>query len=248
MDTAGAVAAPLVSLGLIALMLAPKQVLAIAVIPAVLSVIVLLFVREPKRVVARHEPLRPRTRFSSTFWNFVLAMTAFMLGNFGLLFLLLEATESGGVTASLVVYAVFNVFEAGFAYPVGRWADRVGGLLPLILGFAVAASANVAAIFVLGGHWAVLLLPAALFGLARSSTESNGRAMTAMLAPPANRATALGIYHAATGIAALPGGLLAGLLWAIDPRLTFAVGALFIAAALAELSWLGIRGRISGQN
>ena len=48
------------------------------------------------------------------------------------------------------------------------------------------------------------------------------RAFVADLAPKHLKATALGTFHAAIGLAALPGGLAAGLLWdKIGPTATF---------------------------
>ena len=47
------------------------------------------------------------------------------------------------------------------------------------------------------------------------------------MAPPAIKATALGTFHTAVGIVALPGGYIAGLLWDIyGPAYTFLFGAI----------------------
>ena len=48
------------------------------------------------------------------------------------------------------------------------------------------------------------------------------RAFVVDLAPPKLKATALGTFHTAIGLVALPGGLLAGILWdKISPEATF---------------------------
>ena len=64
--------------------------------------------------------------------------------------------------------------------------------------------------------------------------DGSQRAFAVDLAPKEMRATALGALHTATGLAALPGGLIAGLLWeSLGPEATFLYG-----AALAALTAL----------
>jgi predicted MFS family arabinose efflux permease len=71
-------------------------------------------------------------------------------------------------------------------------------------------------------------------------TQGVLRAMVADLAPREQRATAYGIYHAATGLALLPASVLAGLLWqgvgpwsGFGPRAPFLFGAGLSLMALA---------------
>ena len=66
------------------------------------------------------------------------------------------------------------------------------------------------------------------------------RAFVVDMAPEGARARVLGVFHAAVGFAALPGGYIAGLLWdAIRPEATFAYGLVMTVIAFALL--LGVR-------
>jgi MFS family permease len=64
-----------------------------------------------------------------------------------------------------------------------------------------------------------------LYGLGYALVNANERAYVSDLVDESDRGAALGTYHMATSIASLPAGLIAGLLWDLDPVLTFAAGA-----------------------
>ena len=59
------------------------------------------------------------------------------------------------------------------------------------------------------------------------------RAFIVDMAPPALKATALGTFHTAIGLVALPGGYIAGMLWDLyAPSYTFLFGAILAVLAL----------------
>ncbi len=65
-----------------------------------------------------------------------------------------------------------------------------------------------------------------LYGIFYGMIDGVQRAFVADLAPPELKATSLGAFHSAIGLAALPGGLISGILWQqISPSATFAFGA-----------------------
>jgi MFS family permease len=81
--------------------------------------------------------------------------------------------------------------------------------------------------------WMVVALFIA-YGAYYAMTEGISRALIADLVPQELRATAMGAFATATGLALLPASLVAGLLWQwIDPQAPFLYG-----AALAALTAL----------
>ena len=66
--------------------------------------------------------------------------------------------------------------------------------------------------------------------------EGTQRALVADYAPANLKATVLGAYHTCVGVVKLASGLVAGLLFTIDPRATFAFGAIAAAFAAVALS------------
>jgi MFS family permease len=139
-----------------------------------------------------------------------------------------------GLAAALVpmAYLCFNVVDALFAYPLGVLSDRVGRKPVLVGGFLVFA-AIYAGFGMAGQAWMAWPLFAA-YGLYYAGTGGIQRAHITDLAPEEVRATALGVYNALTGLAALPASLLAGFLWEyLSPAAPFWLGA--GTAALAAL-------------
>jgi MFS family permease len=72
-----------------------------------------------------------------------------------------------------------------------------------------------------------------IYGIFYAMTDGVQRAFVVDLAPKHLKATALGTFHTAIGLATLPGGFTAGLLWdKIGPKATFIYG---IALTLTSL-------------
>ena len=66
------------------------------------------------------------------------------------------------------------------------------------------------------------------------------RAFVVDLAPNHLKATALGIFHTAIGLVALPGGIIAGLLWDnINPESTFIYG--FVLSIISLILFLYVK-------
>ena len=63
-----------------------------------------------------------------------------------------------------------------------------------------------------------------LYGIVYAIIDGNQRAFVSDLSPRELRATALGTFHTAIGLVALPASLIAGFLWQIAPNITFVYG------------------------
>lgn len=237
-DTVGAFLGPLLALALVGAFTL-RQVFLVAALPALVGVGLLFFLREPRHLTREKTP-RDRLPHDATLSSYLLLIAVFTLGNLSVGFLLLLGVQ-GGLSAPhvLLIYLAYNAVYALFAFPLGALTDRVGRLPLLALAFTGVILGALMVARDPPTAWMGFLPAAIAFGFASASFEGNGRAVAADLAPSGARGTVLGAYHATIGFAALPGGLLAGLLWGFDPRLTFLVAALLAATALAELLWLG---------
>ncbi len=247
LDTVGAFLGPLLAT---ALMLAWAQdyraVFWVAVVPALLSVAVLVFgVHEPPRP-ADHRPVNPIRREALSqlgpgYWQVVAIGAAFTLARFSEAFLVLRAQQLG-IAASWVplVMVAMNLVYSATAYPFGWLADRVdhgrllaGGLGVLVLSDLLLAGA---------GGWPMLLAGVALWGVHMGMTQGLLAAMVADTAPVALRGTAYGVFNLVSGVAMLAASVVAGWLWGtIGPAATFCAGAGF--ALLAMAGWWGLGGR-----
>jgi len=242
LDTVGAFLGPLLA---IALMLAWagdfRTVFWFAVIPAVLSVLILIFgVHEPGDGRVHPRPASPvqwqaLKEFGAAYWWVVVAGGVFTLARFSEAFLILRAQQLGlADTYAPLVLVIMNVVYAASAYPSGRLADRMShekllaaGLAVLILSDFVLAQAQ---------GLAAVMAGVILWGLHMGMTQGLLAIMVAGAAPAHLRGTAFGFFNLVSGVAVLIASVLAGLLWdQLGAAVTFYAGAAFSVLALALL-------------
>ena len=242
LDTVGAFVGPLLAIGLMVLWANDfRAVFWVAVIPAVLSVALLLFgVQEPVAPASKRgvNPLTRENlrRLSRRYWWVVAIGAVFTLARFSEAFLILRA-QQGGLPIALapLVLVVMNVVYALAAYPFGKLSDRSrhapllgAGLLVLLLADGVLAYSD---------HWTWVGAGVALWGLHMAMTQGLLAAMVANAAPAELRGTAFGLFNLVSGVAMLVASGLAGLLWdQLGASFTFLAGGAFCMLALLTIA------------
>ena len=246
LDTVGAIAGPVVAI--IAMGLLANDIRAvfwIAVIPALLSIVILLaFVNEPDRR-ADASPARVPLRLANirtlgpAYWAVVTVGAVLTLARFSEAFLVLRASGTGlAITYVPLVLVVMNTAYAASAYPAGVWSDRAGRRVVLLAGVAVLVLADVV-LATASGIWFVML-GIALWGLHMGLTQGLLATMVTDTAPAALRGTAFGAFNLVSGVAMLTASVLAGLLWdRFGPTGTFAAGAIFSLTSLVGFAFVG---------
>jgi MFS family permease len=247
LDTVGAFAGPLLAM---ALMLAWnddfRAVFWVAVVPAVLSFLLVAFaVREPRVAdsdsVARREKLHFNRallrQLGPAFWSVTAIGGALTLARFSEAFLILRGQDLGvRIALAPLILVAMNVIYALTAYPVGRLADRMPPATLLAWGIACLVAADV--VLALASGVAALALGVLLWGLHMGLTQGLLAAMVAHAAPAHLRGTAFGVFNLASGVAMLAASVLAGALWHyVGPAATFWAGAALAAAAAAITRW-----------
>ncbi|HRL35264.1 MAG TPA: MFS transporter [Ottowia beijingensis] len=243
LDTVGAFLGPLLAVGLMLLWANDfRAVFAVAIIPAVLCVLLLVLgVQEPERPAGapRVNPISQASlqRLPRAYWWVVGVGAVFTLARFSEAFLVLRA-EQVGIALALVplVMVAMNAVFSVTAYPFGKLSDRVSHRRLLLAGLAVLVLADV--VLAASTHWTGLLLGVALWGVHMGMTQGLLAAMVAGTAPADLRGTAYGFFNLMSGLAMLAASVVAGLLWQYwGPAWTFGAGAMFSAVAMAALLW-----------
>ena len=233
-DTAGAVVGPLIGLLIIHFAHGSlRTVLWIALIPAVLSVFLIKFVKEtapPKRVDASagHGVLPAELK------RLVLLMGIFGLVNFPDALILLHLHQIGFSTFQVVaLYALFNLSYALLAYPLGALADRIpkhrifaGGLFAFAIAYIGLSQTD--------SKWISILL-LLIYGGFAACNDAFGKSWVAKIAPNDRQGSAQGLFQGVSGGAILIAGIWAGLTWGEFgnlPLLISGVVAIFVAIAL----------------
>jgi MFS family permease len=251
LDTIGAFLGPLIAIGLMLLTANHFTfVFWIAIIPAVLSVAVLVvFVREPDRMrdfKAVRAPLSRAelARLGRAFWLVVAVATIFTLARFSEAFLILRAQGAGfSMALAPAVLVVMNIAYALSSWPAGALSDKVGRTPILVVGLVMLALADLVLAF--GADILAICIGVALWGLHMGLTQGLFASMIADTAPIELRGTAFGMFNLITGVVTLVASVVAGALWDVaSPTATFLAGASFTALALVAVGLA--RHRISG--
>jgi len=242
-DSIGAVCGPLLALVWLSLFHGNlRTAFLIAFVPGVLSTLLILPVRE--RTMA--PSTRPLLSFGAASTNpalrrFLGITLVFSLGNSSDMFLILRAKQLGASSATAVLlFALCNFLNVLSSYPAGIVSDRLGRRSMLVCGFFLFSAIYLG--FAVAGSYAVLWLLFAAYGVYLGLTDGVTKALITDLTSTEERAGALGLQAALTGMGALPASIVAGLLWQrIGPSATFVYGAatagiagiLMLVAALA---------------
>ena len=224
-DTLGAVIGPLVGLGVLALADGDIRVaLWVAVVPAVISVLLVALVTEerhrPRRRAASAAGLAPAARRPRSLPRRVRLVAGLLaliaLVNFPDALLLLRLNELGFSTMAVVaVYAAFNLSNALIAFPAGMLADRWPRARVYAIGL-LCFSVGYLGLGLVNAQWAVVALLLVYGGFA-GITDGVAKAWISGLAPPEVRGRAQGLLQGLSGGAVLVAGLWAGLAWESGP-------------------------------
>jgi MFS family permease len=243
LDKAGAVFGPLVAYGLLSMLgegAATYQTLFwVALVPAVLSVVVLSRVKEQPGVAHARESLFENWNIlSPDFKRYLLAAGVFSLAYFSFGFLLLRAHTVGfSVKHIVLLYALFNIACVLAAPLLGKLSDRLGRPRMIMLGYAVYGVMSLGFAFA-DTPWQVALL-FILYGVFYAIDEAQSKAFIADLELQ-RRASAIGLYNFVTGLVYLLASLLAGALWLLHPASAFLLAALLSLAALTVFVLFGL--------
>jgi MFS family permease len=237
MDSAGAIAGPLIALLLFS-HYGLRGIFWAAAIPGVLCVVVaLLGIRETRAVSARRGtsalvPSRDvgrldapeldtasgraatnwRPRFPGSFYFVLLAVTLFSLGNSSDMFLVLRA-QSVGIST---VYApllglVFNITYTLLSWPAGRLSDRLSRRGIAAAGYLVYAAVYL--VFAIAPSTLAIWLAMASYGLFYALSNPVLKALVVETVAPEVRGRALGMYFFVTSVATLLASVITGELW-----------------------------------
>jgi MFS family permease len=244
LDSAGAIAGPLLALVLVA-RLGIRSVFWAAAVPGALCVMVAVFgIRETERSSLDDSDPKPENKAAAipdlsskglppTFYIILTAVTLFSLGNSSDMFLVMRA-QNVGIPVSLapLLGLVFNVTYTLGSWPAGWFSDHFSRRWIAAMGYLIFAGVY----FVFGRAPSTLAiwLTMAVYGLYYALTQPVLKALVVETVGQEIRGRALGIYFFLTSVATLAASLITGILWK-----HYGAGvAFYLSAALAVASAL----------
>jgi len=233
-DNLGAFIGPLITVALFfTLGIAIRSIFYLALIPGLLALVMILLVKEHRSAEIRSKVSLRIRAFPKAYRRYLILMALFGIGNSSNSFLILQLKSTGlSLTATIITYAFYNFVAAAISYPAGSLSDRFGRK-PLLIGalmiFAItyAGFAFLQSTVLIG---ALLIL----YGLFQGIFRAVGKAYAVDFVQPGMRASAIGWYGTATGLANLVASIVAGLLWdKVGHAAVFIYGALFALIGIA---------------
>jgi MFS family permease len=238
MDNAGSVLGPILAFALLRfLSLRTRVVVFLAIVPGILSLLVLIFgVREPPREPTHAtETEAASTGLPAPARRYLAVLALFTLGASADSFLLLRAVDLGLKEEwTPLLWLALSASKALSNVPGGRLADRFGRRPVLVAAWLVYAVAYAAlgAVHDVRVYAAVVIAYGIHYGLA----EGTEKALLAERTRPAERGRAFAAMHALTGLAVLPANLLFGGLYRVSAVAAFTTSAAIAAVAAALLA------------
>lgn len=235
MDKAGAIVGPLMAYLILALlgqsMDTFKLLFIIILIPAALSVVILLFIKDkPSKPVKRESMVSSFKKMNGNFWHYIKAAGIFSLAYFSFSFLMLKAYTIGFAIKDVVLlYVLFNVSFVIASIPLGKLGDIIGRKKIIALEYITYFLMSVGFIFASSKIEIILLF--VLFGIFFAIDDGQSKAYITDLEKP-RRGTAIGIYNLITGVIYLPASVIAGILWSINSNYAFEFAAIVSLIAL----------------
>jgi len=236
MDQTGAILGPLLVSAALYLRFGYSHAFALLLIPAVISIAVVLVARSlfpnPRDFDLAPPPLDTR-HMRQMYWIYMISVALIGAGYADFALIAYHFGKAAVVSAPLIpiLYAVAMASDAAASLAVGRWYDR-RGMIVLIIGVALAA---VASPLVFLGNASAALAGMILWGIGMGTQESAMRAVVAGMTAPDRRATAFGILNAVFGVAWFAGSAILGILY---DRSVFAVAVLSLALQLLAVPLL----------
>jgi MFS family permease len=219
MDTLGAVLGP--SFALIYLNYFPgsyKTLFVIALFPGLVATLLTYVLKEKSTPPKEHK--------TASFFSFIkywkdapqeyrkllFGLLTFTLFNSSDLFILLKIKEVGFTDSSVIgVYIFYNLVYAVFAFPAGKFSDKVGFRTTLILGFTLYAVVYVGLAY--ASELFLLYSLLFLYGIYAAATESVAKAWITNICDKKDTATAIGTYTGWQSIFTMMASTLAGWVW-----------------------------------
>lgn len=235
MDKAGAIVGPLVAYALLSRLGEAASTYRIlfwvALIPALLSIMVLILIKDQPGVAHQRENMLDTwQKLSPQFKRYLVTASVFSLAYFSFGFLLLRAHSAGFSTKDIVLlYALFNLSFVVTAPLFGKLGDRIGRAKIILLGYLIYLLMSLGFAFATTqGQIIVLFI---CYGLFYSIDEAQSKAFIADIELE-RRASAIGVYNFVTGIIYLPASLIAGGLWLLSPASAFILAACIAFSAI----------------
>jgi len=193
-----------------------KFIIALSIIPAIIGVAILFFVREQKKEkTIIKQTKKNKIKLDKKLVAYLCVVLVFGLGKSSEVFLLLRAQSSGFDAKNiLLLYLLSHVAASLFSIPFGKMSDKIGRKTVVVFSYIVYSLVYFG--FALFSGTAAMIILFAAFGLFTAMISGAEKAMLAEMSPGELRGTVFGIFGTMQGLGLLFSSTIAGLLFSFS--------------------------------
>lgn len=214
-----------------------KSVILISVIPSIIGVAILLFVKEThgKKATATERIPVKNLKLDAKLKLYLVFVFVFSIGNLSKVFLLLKAQNFGFDSKNiLLLYFLFNMTASLGSIPFGKVSDKFSRIVLIIPSYLLYALICFGFAFTVYKYSFIALF--FLYGIFTAMISGSERALLVETSPKAFKGTVLGIYGTIQGLGILLSSAIAGVIWnALGTQAPFIIG-----GTLSVISAIGI--------
>ncbi len=209
----------------------------ISIIPALIGILFLFFLKEKKREVKNLpetvKPVLNVRHYARNLQVFFLAQFIFTLGNSSNQFLLLRSMNLGyDLSTVILMFMLFNISATFLSPAFGILSDKLGRKRLLMAGYGLYAAVYISFGFVTPGTKSLLFPIWLIYGIYYAMTEGVEKAFVADISPGESKATALGFYQTIVGVTLLPASIIAGIMFSFVPCAPFLFGGIMAVVSV----------------
>jgi len=210
-----------------------KSIFLISIIPALIGVFCLLFVKETKHAKNELQKFSLKgIHLEKKLIVYLIVVFVFSIGNSSNAFLVLRVSSLGFTPIDvLTLYLVYNLTSSIVSYPIGKLSDRIPRrrlVIPAYLLYAVVYLG-----IALFESRVMLYVLFAMYGVFQALIAGAEKAYVTENAPEGLKGTVLGLYGTAQGLGLLLASFIAGAIWtyvSVSATFVFAAIMSFVAA------------------
>jgi len=236
-DNLGAFLGPIVAVALLFYFKIPiRNIFYLAIIPGLLAVIMIFFVKEKNDGFKSKAKLDLRfDKFPKEYWQYLGITAVFGIGNISASFFILQMRNAGvSLIFTILTYALFNLVAALVSYPSGFLSDKLGRKVVLLTSFFVFIISLIG--FAITRSFVIIAVLFALYGVFQGIFRAVGKAYAADFVPENLRASGVGWFNMVVGLSGLISGLTAGQIYdRVGHSSVFIIAAFFVILGTISL-------------
>lgn len=216
-----------------------RSIFYLAIIPGLLAVVMILFVKEKNNGFAAKSKLDKNLfKFPKAYWKYLGTIAIFGMGNISSSFMILQSKYIGiSLIGTIFIYAIYNLIAALVSYPSGFLSDKLGRKSVLLVSFIVFIISLVG--FAMTHNFIVIAVLFAFYGAFQGIFRAVGKAYASDFVPPSLRAGGVGWFNTVVGVSGLIASIIAGQLYdKVGHSAVFLTAAAFVGLGSVLLMFL----------